>query len=262
MRFPLFMLLLFAFAAFRSDTPVAVKKIAARNCYFTSDAMGNLYIARGENLEKYDQNGNLVRIFSDKTLGQVSTVDATNPLRLVVFYRDFSQVIFLDNTLTRNGSGINLQELGFPAGSLVSQSFDNGTWFYDQQNFELLRLDKDLNIAQRTGNLGQQLNMDLKPNALLESGNYVFLNNPQTGILLFDVFGTYYKTIPAKGLTDFQVRGDDVFYGDSTGMSYRYVIKTNTLDSLRIAPGKVNHARLEKERLFILQHDTLTIFRR
>ena len=34
------------------------------------------------------------------------------------------------------------------------------------------------------------------------------------------------------------------------------------LDSLRIAPGKENHVRLEKERLFILQHDTLTIFRR
>lgn len=262
MRFTLFFMLLLLVSGFRSDKPVALKKLAAKNGSFTTDAMGSLYLSRGANLEKYDPNGNLVRTFSDKTLGQISTVDATNPLRLVIFYRDFSQVIFLDNTLSRNGAGINLQELGYPACNLVSQSFDNGIWFYDQQNFELLRLNRELKVSQRTGNLGQQLNMELKPNALLESGNYVFLNNPETGILLFDVFGTYYKTIPAKGLSDFQVRGDDVFYANKAGISYHYAIKTNSLDSMQIAPDQIQHARLEKDRLYVLQNDSLTIYRR
>jgi len=260
MRFlPLFLVLFFC-AFLPGEKPVLLKKIEAFGALFTTDPMDNLYIVQQERIDKYDRSGNLLKNFSDKTLGEISSADVSNPLRLVLFYRDFSQVVFLDNTMTLSGGPINLQKLGYPQATLIGNSYDNALWLYDQQNFELLRLDNGLQVNQRTGNLGQQLNIELQPNFLIEVNNKVYLNNPATGILVFDVFGTYHKTIPIKGLQDLQVRGDKLMYSKNSGKLFSYEFKSGETDSLSGIPAPVKSMRLGKERLFVHKGDTISVY--
>ena len=54
--------------------------------------------------------------------------------------------------------------------------------------------------------------LTLDPNFMLERDNSLYLNDPETGILIFDKYGTYSKTIPVKGLTSFQVFDRKIIY--------------------------------------------------
>ncbi len=179
--------------------------------FFTTDNQSNIYTVKANELTKYDKTGKELYKYSNKNFGNISFVDASNMLKILVFYKDFLQVDLLDNTLSLNGE-ISLEQIGFLQGQLVCSSNNSSMWIYDQQNFELVRIDQNMLQTQKTGNLNASLYIDLQPNSLLEYNNRVYLNNPTSGILVFDVYGTYYKTIPVKNVTLFQPIGDWVYY--------------------------------------------------
>lgn len=189
--------------------------------FFTTDNQSNVYVVQANELSKYDNKGKLLYKYSNKSLGNIDYVDASNMLRLLVFYKNFSQIVFLDNTLSLNSEPVSLDKIGFQQAQLVCSSYNNALWVYNQQNFELLRIDQNFEKKQQTGNLSILLNVDLQPDFLLEYDNKVYLNNPSTGILVFDVYGTYYKTLPLKNLKSFQPIGDFIyFFSDNKVKAY------------------------------------------
>ena len=139
--------------------------------FFTTDNQCNLYVVKANELSKFDKMGKLVYKYSNKNLGNIDFVDASNMLKLLVFYKNFSQVVFLDNTLSLTGSPVGLDKDGFRQAQLVCSSHNNGIWIYDQQNFELLRLNQALEQIQQTGNLSLLLIIDLRHNF------FVYVNN-------------------------------------------------------------------------------------
>lgn len=200
---------------------------------------------------------NLQKEFSNKNFGSITSADVTNPLRILLYYREFGRVVFLDNTLSLNGEPLALEKLGYPLAILAASSHDNGIWIYDQPTFELLRFDNNLAVTSRTGNLSQILGTELQPDFLLEKDNHVFLNNPEQGIIVFDVFGTYIKTIPVLHLKTFQVLDDEIVYFQD-GQLHAWNLKTaeTTLYIDPTTPSAIN-MRLEKEAIFV--HDTAAV---
>ena len=162
--------------------------------------------------------------------------------------------------MSQNGDPIQLDALGYPLASLVGSSHDNGLWIYDQQNFELLRLNRNLEVEQRTGNLSQLLGIALQPNFIMEKDDRLFLNNPATGILVFDIYGTYSKTIPVKDLKTFQVIEDKILYFQSPTISMW------DLPTAEISAFDDPHdtaavdMRMEKNAFFVLTKQQLEIY--
>ena len=187
----------------------------------TSDYLGNVYTIDDNEIAKYSAAGILISSFSDKNAGTITSIDASNPLRVQVFYQDFGQIIYLDDVLSVIGSKISLIEQGLDQATLSCSSWDDGIWLYDPQDFELKRLGSDLRLSHQSGNINQLVGIEANPNFIIEKNNFVYLNDPLTGILVFDQFGTYYKTLPVRGIDRFQVSGEQVFYlQDSKLMSY------------------------------------------
>jgi hypothetical protein len=180
--------------------------------FFTTDNQSNIYTVKGDVLTKYDKTGKLLYKYSNKNFGDITFVDASNMLKILVFYRNYLQAVFLDNTLSLNGEPISLDKIGFIQAQLICSSHNNGIWIYDQQNLELVRVNQNLERTQQTGNLAALLSIELHPDYLIEYDNKVYLNNPGTGILVFDIYGTYYKTIPVKDIKQFQPFGNLVYY--------------------------------------------------
>jgi hypothetical protein len=225
----------------------------------TTDNIGNVYLIKGESIFKCDSAGVVQKSFSNKNFGAITSADATNALRIILFYKDFNRVVTLDNTMSQNGEPIALETIGFPLASLVAASHDNGMWIYDPANFELVRLNRNLQIENRSGNLSQILGIDLQPNFIIEKDNRLFLNNPSTGILIFDVFGTYSKTIPEKNLKNFQISDDNIIYYRKPEMAEVNVLTLEKtffegIDSTAIA------VRFEKNAVFVLKEKELDIF--
>lgn len=236
-----------------------VATIPSKPDFYTTDKQGNVYIVKANELSKYNKSGKLLYTYSNKTFGNIDFVDASNMLRLVLFYKNFSQLVFLDNTLTLSGEPVSLDKMGFQQTQLLCSSYNNGLWLYNQQNLELLRLDQAFQKTQQTGNLSILLNIPLQPVSLLEYDNKVYLNNPSTGILVFDIYGTYYKTIPLKNIRFFQPVGDQVYYlSNNEVIAYNIKTTEETLFELPLAEFK--SLRIEMDVLVIQSAETIRIY--
>lgn len=241
-------LLLLVFS-FKTDKVVLHKRIYVEGNYFTTDNLGNCFLVDKDEITKYDGKGAVFNKFSIKAFGNIESIDATNPMKLLVFYKDFSKLIYLDNTLSLNGNPIDLEDYNLTQSKLICVSHNDGIWAYDQQKFELIRLDQNLNVSQNTSNLNQLLGLELNPNFICEYNNSVYLNNPSTGILVFDIFGTYIKTIPILNLTKFQVSNEAIYYmSDNKAISYN--LKTTEISEIKLLETKYREVRVLKGMIF------------
>ena len=251
-----FFLLLLCFSFTADDTLKTLYTIKAKADFFSTDNFGNTYLVKGDEIRKYNPSGDLLKIYSNKNLGKITSIDASNPLRLLVFYKDFSSIVILDDLLSQNSDIINLMDINLEQSDLVCTSFNNGLWFFNRQNANLIRLNDNLQTAVNTGNLNRLLGSDLKPNFILEYDGMVFLNNPTEGILVFDIYGTYSKTIAIKGLQHFQVKEQGLIYFDQ-GVLKSYNLKQ--LTTVEIPFSGVNDTRIEKENYYLFYKDSVLV---
>ncbi|MGZ3863901.1 MAG: hypothetical protein ACXVPN_05975 [Bacteroidia bacterium] len=251
-----YLLVLFCLSFTADDTLKTLYTIRSTADFFTTDNFGNTYLVKGDEIKKYNPNGDLLKIYSNKNLGKVTSIDASNSLRLLVFYKDFSSIIILDDLLSQNGDIINLLDLSLEQSDLVCTSFNNGMWFFNRQNASLVRLNDNLQTAVNTGNLNRLLGTDLKPNFILEYDGFVYLNNPSEGILVFDIYGTYSKTINIKGLQHFQVKEQGLVYFDK-GIMKSYNLKL--LTTVETPFSGVADGRIEKENYFLFYKDSVLV---
>jgi hypothetical protein len=245
--------------SFRQSDLVFIKSIPVKAEKVATDNLSNVYLINDDVLQKYDSQGNMLKTYSNKSFGRINTIDASNPLKIILFYRNFLQVVFLDNTLAQNGDPVSVESLGYPQALFVCSSHDSGMWIYDQQNFELIRFDQYLQLSNQTGNLAQILGMDLKPQSLIEFDNRLYLNNPSEGILVFDVFGTYYKTIPIKGIRDFQFKEDALIYYQDGRMN-SFNLKTLEQSWSLLPDSSAISVRISNDKLFSLSKEALGIY--
>ncbi len=225
-------LICFSFSFIQNDQPKKLL-IKTKLNYFATDNIGNVYTVKEDELIKYLASGKLFARYSNLKLGNITTIDVTNPLKLLLYYRDFQQIVFLDNQLTENSEPISLEALGREQTDLVCAGANNSFWIYDKQNNELVRFDETSKKIASTGNLKQILQADLKPNYIKEHNGYLFLNSPETGIYVFDIFGTFSKIISLKNLKQFEVSEDIIYYQkDSLYCSYNYKLFEEACKSL------------------------------
>ena len=216
--------LLISFGFIKQDKPEHIS-IKSKMDYFAIDNIGNIYTIKEEELVKYLPSGKFFARYSNLKLGNISTVDATNPLKVLLYYRDFQQIVFLDDQLTPNSQSISLEALGYEQTDLVCAGVNNSFWIYNKQNNDLIRFNEQSKKVAFTGNLKQVLRTELNPNYMTEYNGYLFLNCPETGIYVFDIFGAFSKIISIKNIKQFQVNENIIYYKkDSTLCSYDYKI--------------------------------------
>ena len=206
--------------AFANDSLV----ISQSSKYVTTDKLGQVYIVNTDDeLIKYNVQGQQQFLFFDRTLGEISFIDATNPFQVLVFFEDFQTIVWLDRTLNPI-SKMNLSQFGFFQVNTISMASDNHVWLYDNTTFQIKKINTQGEVTLETQELNS-LTEDLHPNFILEKNSRIYLNNPKTGILVFDNFGQYIETIPIEGLTTFQIMDNHLWYSKATKL-YKYHFQT------------------------------------
>lgn len=255
----IFILSFILFAAFRTGDFVLLSNIPGSCSQMTTDNLGNVYMVSGCELKKFSPDGTLIKSFSDKTYGDIAFTDASDPLKILLYYHDFRQIIFLDNTLSVNGNVIDLDKMELLQPMLACSSYENGFWVYDQQDFQLIRFDKNLQHSNSSGNIAQLTEIEIKPNYLIEVNNMVYLNNPETGILVFDKYGTYSKTLSFKGLTSFQIIGDDLVYATESQL-IEYNFKNFEQKSSTLPLKNVLDCDFSNDKIFIRDSSGVSVY--
>jgi hypothetical protein len=209
----LFAVVLFAITQAVEAQPPSDSTVSLIGPYdnFTTDELGNVYAVKGDVLELYDPQGRRLAGNSVKTFGRITVIDAFYSLKPVIFSSEQRQLAVLDNTLTVQGSVIDLPRNDWPWVSQVCASVQNGFWFFDERELSLTRVDAQLKALASTGRLDQLLGHSPRPSQLVESDGLLYVVEPASGVHVFDLFGAYLRTLPIVGATRIQVRGGSVF---------------------------------------------------
>ena len=75
------------------------------------DDFENSYYINHNNL--YKKTAQTIYSYANSQLGEITSVDITNPLKILVFYRDFKTVLLLDNRLNELTTPINFTTESF-----------------------------------------------------------------------------------------------------------------------------------------------------
>ena len=224
----------------------------------TVDDFGNIYAIHNEEITKYNTNGQLQKTFSTKRYGKIEFVDVTNPLKILVYFKDFQQILFLDNQLSASSAMISLEQVGYEQSSLVCTSTNNSFWLYNKQNNELVRFDSESKLLVKTGNLKRILDIEINPNFIKEHNNYLYLNCPNEGILLFDIYGTYYKTIPLKQLKRFNIVNGNIFYFENRSLKEYSTETFNTIEQ-KFGDTLIKNVYWQNKRFYKVYSDSLVV---
>ena len=257
-----FILLAFTFIA-AGDGYLETTSINIEGDFIRSDELGNVFLVKENQVSKYNASGKLLHTYSNLYSGEITSIDTHDPFKILVYYRAFGQLEWLDQSLSLASSSIDLNTLNLSMASLVCSSYQGAFWVYDPTNFELLRISAGLTLKEQSGNLQQVTGYSLDPNYLLERDNYVYLNDPAIGILIFDKYGSYFKTIAVLGLASFQVFDRKIIYTVGNDI-FIYDTRLNELSTAGLPPQKAKSVSaclsLDPQRLYMLSDRKLFFY--
>ena len=148
--------------------------------YFGTDVLGFDYFAKNNVL--YKQKETTKWEYKNLSLGQIHTVDFINPLKVLVFYKDFNTAVLLDNKLSKI-SKIALNDFGIIAQS-CSMAAQNQFWIYDSLTSKLLLLNY---VNRKTHTINQSFAGDFM--YVLSNYNYWYRITSKNEIYAYDTYG-------------------------------------------------------------------------
>ena len=226
---------------------------------FTTDNLGNAYVVTGNQILQFYSNGKPKANFSERSLGELRSIDVSNPLKIVLFYPDFGRLMLLNAQLAIQSS-IHLREVGIQQAVVACGSDFGGYWIYDRQDFQLKKVDLNLQISHQSGDILNLTGENVQPNFMIEHDGFVYMNDPSRGIYVFDRYGTYYKTISLKVESSFQLIENELLYL-SDGALKSFHLKTGINREILLPSHKqIKYARIESQELYLLTNDSLAFY--
>jgi hypothetical protein len=229
---------------------------------FSVDNLGNILLLDSNNqLKKLSSAGDSIAIFNDvRKYGKVYSIDASNPLKILLYYRDFGIIVVLDRLLNIRTT-IELRKQNIFQAKAICQSYDNAVWIYDEGEAKLKRLADDGTIIDQTGDFRLQLDEAPSPTFIEDHDRLVYLYDSSKGLLVFDYFGTLKNKLAFTGWQDFQLAGKYIV-GRKGVLLERYQLSSLSLEE-KLLPGILKNTdkiRISGDRLYCLRNGRLYIY--
>lgn len=151
-------------------------------------------------------------LFSPEKNAACTLIEARNPLRIFIFYREFQEYILLDRFMTLiKTTSLQSPALGFVR--LAAPSADQLLWVLDDGDFSLKK------YQQQTGEVLFKTPLDLLFSTtnydiifLTEYQNQVFLIDKNSGILVFDNMGNFLRKINQSNIDYFNFDNEIIYW--------------------------------------------------
>ncbi len=203
------------------------------------DELEQFYVVKRNEIVKLNNKGELLNRYSQNVFGDIQKIDVSNPLEILVYYQNQSQIVFLDNTLSEQRTPLNLNQLGYNNVVDVANSQYKGFWLYDSYNFELVKLNVSSQKRTSSGNINWLANKELDITEISEINNFVYALDSSKGLVMFDNLANYMKFFPFNSLLKFDVVGD-VIYGFNGKKVFTYNTKLYARQEYSIKHSNVN----------------------
>jgi len=196
-----------------------INKISLVAKIIEADKLGNLYLVSSSNqVNKYNSSGDFLTTTNFSYRGSIDAIDATNPLEILVFYKELNTILFLDNNLAYRGE-LNLSKYGIMQVSAISRSYDNEIWIFDLGDLQLKKISRDGKISMLSGNIKQfSSKREFLPRNLFADDQRVYLKDTSEKILVFDVFCRFIKTITLQQSSNIRILNVNIIYNKDSAI--------------------------------------------
>jgi len=229
--------------------------------YFTTDHLNNFYIVDKNELVRFSHNCKEEKSYSQSAAYTIYAIDVTDPFKILIFNKDYNQLVLLNNQLAEITDPISFDNYNYYTVSAVCRSSKGGFWIFDQSTLQLVYFNDNLQEQRKSTRLGSFFEDDIKTSNILlrEKNDYIYLGIPAVGILMFDLYGSYIKTLPVKIEDDFQVVNQHIVYCKS-GRLFFYDTQRYEQKSVELPVENAMNARVENQFLYIQKNNTLLIY--
>lgn len=240
-----------------------VRHIPGTYTSFSVDNLQNVYLLSASNqLKKLTSKGDSVAVFNDiKKFGEATLVDVSNPLKILLYYKNFATVAVLDGMLNLKNT-IDLRKQNMFRVNAIGLSYDGKIWVYDELDNMLKKIDDRGNVVQTTPDLRQVFPQTISPQKIYDQNKYVYMYDPQLGIYVFDYYGAFKNRIEITKWNNLAII-DRFVVGTDSNYIYRYEIPTFKYEQWDIPPALKNYKQIiyGVEFLYALREEGLDIIR-
>lgn len=237
-------------AAFAQQIPALslVESISTNSDFFTVDPLGNLYWTNREGLTKYEPATKTFRHYSNPRFGQIHFVDASDPLNVLVYHRDFMHIVWLDRNLAEKEAPHSAAGIlpGFPGA--VCSSAIGGFWVFVPQEMRLQQYNQGFRLQAQSLPFFETLPAFGEPACITEADGRLYASDPNTGIAVFDSFGNFLFIIAKKGIESFKVHGNLlIWFTEKELIIFDFVLQEETvflLPETKIRSGQARGSNL------------------
>jgi len=254
----IFFVLFCSFIVHAADSLVLVRSIPVKARLFTTDPMGNVFLVKEDNsLIRYSSTGDSTGFFNEVKKGRLTQLDATNPMRILLFFADYGQIVILDHLLSIK-STLRLNTIGLFNVNCIANSADGNIWIFEPASGTLLKIDEEPSVRQ-SAPLRNLLSENLDPVFMVEQDRTLFMADTLEGIKKFDQYG-FYKSSYAFFPKEVQFINQYLVYYQAP---YLHSYHTQTLQEkqLRIpTPEDVVQVRAERNKIYVLRRSSVDIY--
>jgi len=230
--------------------------------YFNVDNLDNIYlVTAGNQLKKLNANGDSVAVYNDvKRYGNPSSIDVTNPMKVLLYYKNFSTVVVLDRQLNSRNS-INFRKQNIFTVKAIATSYDNNIWLFDEQELKLRKIDDEGKALMETNDWRQLFDSIPLPTQIIDRGNFVYLYDPEKGFYIFDYYGAFKNKLAFLNWNNVEVSGQTM-YGFSGDNLYSYQLNSLTLKEYRLPGFFKGYVAIKaiNGKVYVLREDRLDIY--
>jgi len=161
------------------------------------DNLDNIYlISSTGQLKKLSPAGDSLAVYNQvRNFGQPHSIDVSNPLKVLLFYKNFSSIVVLDRLLSVRAT-IDLRRQNILQPTAIGLSYDNNIWVFDEYDSKLKKIDEQGARLSETSDLRVALNQSISPQRIINDNKSVFLTDTLNGIFVFDNYATFRKKLP------------------------------------------------------------------
>ena len=238
------------------------RKIAGEFTDFTVDNLGNLYVLNQTGqLKKMGPAGESIAVFNNvRQYGKIHFIDVTNPLKVLLYFKDFGTVVILDRFLNARAT-LDLRRRQLFQVKSIGQAYDNNIWVFDELESKLKRVGEDGRIIDQSADFRLIFDSMPSPSFIVDQNKLVYLYDATKGVYLFDYYGAFKNRIRFTGWTDFSVINNTLF-GRDAGMLYRY--EPGTLNLLQypipVAMQNARKIKIMPGNLYLLRDHQLEVY--
>ncbi len=229
---------------------------------FAVNNLGELYIINNNNqLKKLNEKGDSVGVFNQVTkYGKLSYVDAQNPWKTILFYENFSTIVLLDkylNVLTN----INLRRQNIFGVKTVASSYDNNIWLFDEQENKLKKIDDAGKVLTETVDFRLLFDSVPSPVQIIDRDGFVYLNDPNRGIYIFDYYGSFKNRLLFFNWKDITVIEKNLYGFDDKNL-YSYSLGSLNLKQYPLPATFKNYTSLKvgSHKIYFLKDNSLQVY--